>query len=60
MIQLIDNVMIIQLQPEDKNKGLAEIAVAHLEKTIRENVHLRLELERIKEAQRLMQFAWQG
>ena len=60
MIQLIDNVMIIQLQPEDKNKGLAEIAVAHLEEKIRENVHLRLELERIKEAQRLMQFAWQG
>jgi hypothetical protein len=58
MTQVIGNVMIIELKPEDKAKSVIEQIVHRYEKQISENVTLRLELERIKEQQRRMVLAF--
>jgi len=60
MTQVIGNVMVIELTPEDKARTLIEQIMVRYEKQVSENAHLLLELQRIKEQQKLMQFAWQG
>lgn len=60
MMQVIDNVIIIKIEPEDKVKGIMEQIVSRYEKQISENALLRLELERIKEQQRKMSFMFPG
>lgn len=60
MTQIIGNVMIIELTPEDKVKSVTEQIFDRYVAQVQENALLRLELERIKEQQKLMQFAWQG
>lgn len=60
MTQIIGNVMIIELTPEDKVKDLTQQIFDRYVLQVQDNAVLRLELERIKEQQKLMQFAWQG
>lgn len=60
MTQIIGNVMVIELTPEDKVKDLTQQIFDRYVLQVQENAVLRLELERIKEQQKLMQFAWQG
>lgn len=60
MTQIIGNVMVIELTPEDKMKDLTQQIFDRYVLQVQENAVLRLELERIKEQQKLMQFAWQG
>lgn len=60
MTQIIGNVMIIELTPEDKVKDLTQQIFDRYVLQVQDNALLRLELERIKEQQKLMQFAWQG
>ena len=58
--QLIGNVLVVELKPEDKLKNVTEQIFERYVAQVQENALLRLELERIKEQQKLMQFAWQG
>ena len=58
--QLIGNVLVVELNPEDKLKNVTEQIFERYVAQVQENALLRLELERIKEQQKLMQFAWQG
>ena len=60
MTQIIGNVMVIELTPEDKMKDLTQQIFDRYVLQVQENAVLRFELERIKEQQKLMQFAWQG
>lgn len=60
MTQVIGNVMVIELTPEDKARSVIEQIVVRYERQIAENAQLQLEIRRIKEQQKLMQFAWQG
>lgn len=60
MTQVIGNVLIIELTPEDKAKTLIEQIMVRYEAQIKKTKHLEMELERIRQEQRLMQFAWQG
>lgn len=60
MTQIIGNVMVIELTPEDKMKDLTQQIFDRYVLQVQDNAVLRLELERIKEQQKLMQFAWQG
>lgn len=58
--QIIGNVLVVELKPEDKLKNVTEQIFERYVAQVQENALLRLELERIKEQQKLMQFAWQG
>lgn len=58
--QVIGNVLVVELSQEEKVKSVTEQIFDRYVAQIQENALLRLELERIKEQQKLMQFAWQG
>ena len=58
--QVIGNMLVVELSQEEKVKSVTEQIFDRYVAQIQENALLRLELERIKEQQKLMQFAWQG
>jgi hypothetical protein len=60
MVQIIDNILIIQIMPEDRQKSVIEQIAARYEKQIADNAMLRLELERIKAEQRKMALMFPG
>ena len=61
MTQIIGNVLIIELKPEDKAVSMFEQVVFRCEQQVRENALLQRELNAIKETQqRIMSFAFPG
>ncbi len=60
MTQIIGNVMVIELTPEDKMKDLTQQIFDRYVLQVQENAVLRLELERIRSQHRLIQLAHQG